>query len=116
MACVLFVVFASLLNRLTGLLAPPVLAVLLGYSLTKRFTRYSHFVLGLALGLSPAMAWIAVRGSLDYRILILTGAVVFWVAGFDVLYACQAESHDREVGLYSIPAAVGRRTPFGLPA
>jgi 4-hydroxybenzoate polyprenyltransferase len=106
-ACTLFVVGASQLNRLTLLLSPVALAVVLLYSLTKRFTRWSHLVLGFALGIAPSAAWIAVRGSLDPRILILTAAVTCWVGGFDVLYACQDYEHDREVGLHSVPRSFG---------
>src|SRR3954465_1708143 len=80
---------ASQLNRLALLLSPVALAVVLLYSYTKRFTRWSHLVLGLALGLAPAAAWIAIRGTLDPRILVLTAAVTFWVGGFDILYSCQ---------------------------
>ena len=103
----LFVIAAAALNRLTLYLSPIVLIVLLGYSYMKRLTRWSHLVLGLALGLAPSAAWIAVRGSLDPRILVLTAAVTLWVGGFDVLYACQDFEHDRQVGLYSLPQAMG---------
>ena len=103
----IFVGAAAELNRLTLYLSPVVLIVLLGYSYMKRLTRWSHLVLGLALGLAPSAAWIAVRGSLDPRILVLTAAVTLWVGGFDVLYACQDYEHDREVGLYSLPRAIG---------
>jgi 4-hydroxybenzoate polyprenyltransferase len=103
----LYVLAASQLNRLTLWLSPVALAVLLLYSYTKRFTRWSHLVLGFALGIAPAAAWIAVRGSLDPRILLLTAAVTFWVAGFDVLYACQDFEFDREAGLHSIPRYFG---------
>jgi 4-hydroxybenzoate polyprenyltransferase len=106
-SCATFIVAASQLNRLTFWLSPLALAVLLLYSYTKRFTRWSHLVLGFALGMAPAAAWIAVRGSLDPRILILTAAVTFWVAGFDVLYACQDFDFDRRAGLHSIPRYVG---------
>jgi hypothetical protein len=82
-ACAVFVLAASQLNRLTLLLSPVALAIVLLYSYTKRFTRWSHLVLGFALGVAPAAAWIAVRGSLDPRILLLTAAVTFWVGGFD---------------------------------
>src|SRR5437763_6430136 len=99
----IFVVAAAQLNRLALWLSPVALAVLLLYSYTKRFTRWSHLVLGLALGIAPAAAWIAVRGSLDLRILLLTAAVTFWVAGFDVLYACQDFQFDCQAGLHSIP-------------
>ena len=103
----IFVLAASQLNRLTLWLSPVALAVLLLYSYTKRFTRWSHLVLGFALGIAPAAAWIAVRGSLDPRILLLTAAVTFWVAGFDVLYACQDFDFDRRTGLHSIPGHLG---------
>jgi 4-hydroxybenzoate polyprenyltransferase len=77
------------------------------YSYTKRFTRWSHLVLGFALGIAPAAAWIAVRGSLDPRILLLTAAVTFWVGGFDVLYACQDYEFDRSANLHSFPRYLG---------
>jgi len=104
-----FILAASRLNRLTLLLSPVALAILLLYSYTKRFTRWSHLVLGFALGIAPAAAWIAVRGSLDLRILFLTAAVTFWVGGFDVLYACQDFEFDRQTGLHSIPRYLGIR-------
>jgi len=102
-----FVLAASQLNRLTLLLSPVALAVLLLYSYTKRVTRWSHLVLGFALGIAPSAAWIAVRGLLDPRILLLTAAVTFWVAGFDVLYACQDYDFDRNAGLHSVPRYLG---------
>ncbi len=102
-----FIVAASQLNRVSVLLSPVALAVLLLYSYTKRVTRWSHLVLGFALGIAPAAAWIAVRGSLDLRILLLTAAVTFWVGGFDVLYACQDFDFDREAGLHSLPRYFG---------
>src|SRR5215467_2367384 len=108
-ACVLFVLGAAELNRATLYLSPVALAVVLLYSYTKRFTRWSHLVLGFALGIAPAAAWIAVRGSLDPRILLLTAAVTFWVGGFDVLYACQDIEFDRAHSLNSIPQAMGVR-------
>lgn len=103
----MFVLAAAQLNRLALLLSPVALAVVLFYSYTKRFTRWSHLVLGFALGIAPAAAWIAVRGSLDSRILLLTAAVTFWVAGFDVLYACQDYDFDRSSGLHSVPRYFG---------
>ncbi|MGH9529329.1 MAG: UbiA-like polyprenyltransferase [Terriglobales bacterium] len=106
-SCVVFVFAASRLNRLTFELSPIALLVVLLYSYTKRFTRWSHIVLGLALGIAPAGAWIAIRGSLDPRILLLTAAVTFWVAGFDVLYACQDYDFDSQAGLHSIPRYCG---------
>jgi len=113
LTALLFVLAASQLNRLTLYLSPFVLVVLLGYSYMKRITRWSHLVLGLALGLAPSAAWIAVRGSLDARILVLTAAVTLWVGGFDVLYACQDFEHDRAAGLHSLPQAVGIPAAFG---
>ena len=103
----IFVLAASQLNRLSLALSPVALAVLLLYSYTKRITRWSHLVLGFALGIAPSAAWIAVRGSLDPRILLLTAAVTFWVAGFDVLYACQDFEFDSQAGLHSIPRYLG---------
>ncbi len=113
-SCAVFVLASSQLNRLTLVLSPVALAVLLLYSYTKRFTRFSHLVLGFALGIAPAAAWIAVRGSLDPRILLLTAAVMFWVAGFDVLYACQDFDFDRGAGLHSIPRHVGIRSALWI--
>jgi 4-hydroxybenzoate polyprenyltransferase len=107
--CLVFVLAAVQLNRLTFMLSPVALAVVLLYSYTKRFTRWSHLVLGFALGIAPAAAWIAVRGSLDPRILILTAAVTFWVGGFDMLYACQDIDFDRANRLNSVPQS------FGIP-
>jgi 4-hydroxybenzoate polyprenyltransferase len=110
----LFVLAASQLNRLSLLLSPVALAVLLLYSYTKRVTRWSHLVLGFALGIAPAAAWIAVRGSLDPRILLLTAAVTFWVGGFDVLYACQDYDFDRGAGLHSLPRYFGVRSALWI--
>ena len=109
-ACGVFVLAASQLNRLTLWLSPAALAIVLLYSYAKRFTRWSHLLLGFALGVAPAAAWIAVRGSLDPRILLLTAAVTFWVGGFDVIYACQDYDFDRNTGLHSIPRHVGIHT------
>jgi 4-hydroxybenzoate polyprenyltransferase len=110
----LFLLSASQLNRLTFLLSPFALAVVLLYSYTKRFTRWSHVFLGLALGIAPSAAWIAVRGSLNPRILVLSGAVLFWVAGFDVFYSCQDAEHDRECGLRSVPSTFGVAGAFWI--
>jgi 4-hydroxybenzoate polyprenyltransferase len=109
-----FLLSAAQLNRETLLLSPIVLAVLLLYSYTKRFTHWSHLVLGLALGIAPAAAWIAIRGTLDPRIVVLTVAVLFWVGGFDVLYACQDMEHDRLNGLNSIPETWGIQSAFWI--
>jgi 4-hydroxybenzoate polyprenyltransferase len=95
------------LNSLAFKLAPVALAVLFFYSYTKRFTNWSHLFLGFALGISPAAAWIAVTGSLDWRMLILCAAVTLWVGGFDVLYACQDVQYDTEASLFSVPKKFG---------
>jgi 4-hydroxybenzoate polyprenyltransferase len=109
-----FLLGAWRLNRLTLELAPLALAVVLAYSYMKRVTRWSHLVLGLALGIAPSAAWIAVRGSLDPRIAVLSGAVLLWVGGFDVLYACQDFEHDRSAGLNSVPQAFGLDAAFWI--
>jgi 4-hydroxybenzoate polyprenyltransferase len=107
LASTVLVVAAWQLSPLALELSPVALAVLFLYSYTKRFTAWSHFVLGFCLGISPAAAWIAIRGSLDWRMLILCAAVTLWVGGFDVLYACQDVDFDRVEGLHSIPKRFG---------
>jgi len=97
------------LNPLAFYLSPVALAVVFLYSFTKRFTRWAHLVLGVAMGIAPAAAWIAVRGSFNPRILLLTGAVMFWGAGFDILYSCQDYEFDHSFGVHSIPRAFGIR-------
>jgi 4-hydroxybenzoate polyprenyltransferase len=109
-----FLLGAWRLNRLTLELAPLALGIILAYSYMKRVTRWSHLVLGLALGIAPSAAWIAVRGSLDPRIAVLSGAVLLWVGGFDVLYACQDFEHDRSAGLNSVPQAFGLDAAFWI--
>jgi 4-hydroxybenzoate polyprenyltransferase len=104
---VLFVGAAAELNRTCLALSPVALLVILGYSFTKRFTTGSHLVLGLSLGLAPIGGWLAVRGDPGLSVLVLAGAVLFWVAGFDVLYALQDEDFDRRMKLFSLPARVG---------
>lgn len=113
-SAVVFVVAAARLNRMTLELAPVALIIVLAYSYMKRVTRWSHLVLGLALGIAPSAAWIAVRGTLDPRIIVLSGAVLLWVGGFDVLYACQDFEHDRKAGLNSVPQAFGVRAAFWI--
>lgn len=109
-----FLIGAAMLNRLTLELAPVALAIVLIYSYMKRITRWSHLVLGLSLGIAPAAAWIAVRGSLAPRAVLLTAIVMLWVGGFDVLYACQDFQHDRGAGLHSVPQAFGLRGAFWI--
>ena len=108
-ASVIFILAARALNPLCFRLAPVALAVVFFYSLTKRFTSFSHLVLGFALGIAPAAAWIAIQGSLDARILWLTAAVTFWTAGFDIIYSCQDYEFDASAGLFSLPKALGIR-------
>jgi 4-hydroxybenzoate polyprenyltransferase len=107
LAVAIFFVAAWRLNPLALKLAPVAVAILFFYSFTKRFTNWSHLFLGFALGVSPAAAWIAITGALDLRMLILCAAVTLWVAGFDVLYACQDVDYDRRAGLFSIPKRFG---------
>src|SRR5213593_3483086 len=102
-----FILAARQLNTLCFRLAPVALGIIFAYSFTKRFTSFSHLVLGFALGIAPAAAWIAMRGSLDPRILWLTAAVTFWTAGFDVIYSCQDYEFDTEAGLFSLPRRLG---------
>ena len=106
-ATAVFLVAAWALNPLCLRLAPLALALIFFYSFTKRFTSFSHLVLGFCLGVAPAAAWIAVAGSLDLRILWLTAAVTFWTAGFDVIYSCQDYEFDGTEGLFSIPRRLG---------
>lgn len=105
----IFVVFAGLLGPLTLQLSPIVLVVVWGYSLTKRITALCHLVLGLALALAPTAVWIALTGSWGWTPAFLSLAVGTWVAGFDIIYACQDYEFDSKEGLYSIPAVLGLR-------
>ena len=107
LASAAFVVAASQLNPLCLMLSPVALAIALGYSFTKRFTVLSHLVLGAVLGIAPAAAWIAIRGTLDPVILLLSAAVTLWTAGFDIIYSCQDVEFDRSAGLHSLPARLG---------
>lgn len=104
----LFLLAAAMLNRLTLILAPVALGSVLLYSFTKRFTQFSHLVLGWCLSIAPTGAWIAVRGNIGSPVpLLLSLVVLLWTAGFDVLYACQDYDFDRREGLRSIPARFG---------
>jgi 4-hydroxybenzoate polyprenyltransferase len=102
-----FFLASGFLNPLCLRLAPLALGIVMFYSYTKRFTSLAHVVLGFSLGIAPAAAWIAMRGSLDLRILWLTAAVTLWTAGFDIIYACQDYAFDVHSGLYSIPRRFG---------
>ena len=106
-SALVFLYAARELNPLCFRLAPLALAIVFFYSFTKRLTSFSHLILGFSLGIAPAAAWIAVRGSLDPRILWLTAAVTFWTGGFDIIYACQDYEFDSVEGLFSLPRRLG---------
>lgn len=108
-ACGVFILAAWLLNPLCLALSPLALAWVLGYSYSKRFTVLCHLWLGAAAALAPLGAWLAVTGVWDWRALVLSGAAALWVAGFDIIYACQDIGFDRDRGLHSIPARLGMR-------
>lgn len=112
----LFLLSAAMLNRTCLSLAPVALFVLLGYSFTKRFTWLCHFVLGLSLGMAPVGAWIAVRETIDSFPVLLGTAVLFWVAGFDMIYACLDVEFDRAEKLHSLPARFGIRPALAASA
>lgn len=107
LSAAVFVVCAALLGRTCLILSVPVLGVLFFYSYTKRFTSLSHLFLGFAIGLAPAGAWVAIAGGLDPRVLLLSLALMSYIAGFDILYACQDIEFDRLHRLFSIPARLG---------
>ncbi|MFQ5451865.1 MAG: UbiA-like polyprenyltransferase [Nitrospinaceae bacterium] len=111
---VLFIVASGMLNRLALYLSPLALAIVFFYSLTKRFTAYSHFFLGLALSVAPVGAWVAIREEISPLSLILGAAVVFWLIGFDIIYACLDVGPDTETGLYSIPRRFGVERALSL--
>ena len=103
----LFVFSAYMLNRLAFMLSPVALAVVFGYSYTKRFTDYSHFVLGLALAIAPVGAWIAIKEEFHLVPLLLGAAVLLWTAGFDIIYSCQDIEFDNQAGLHSLSKRLG---------
>ncbi len=106
-SALVFVGVAALLGHLCFILSLPVLAILLLYSFTKRFTTLCHLALGFAIGLAPVAVWVAVSGSLNWKILLLSFALMTYIAGFDILYACQDVEFDREHNLFSLPACRG---------
>ena len=108
-AAVTFILLARVLNPLCGALSPVALVIICGYSYAKRFTALVHLWLGVALGIAPVAAWIAITGTVAPVALVLAGAVATWVAGFDILYSLQDEGFDRGEGLHSIPVALGQR-------
>jgi 4-hydroxybenzoate polyprenyltransferase len=116
LAGLLFFFAAWSLNPLTLKLAPFALGLTLFYSLTKRFTSFCHLILGVALAFSPLGGWVAVQGSLESFPWALSAGVLFWVAGFDTVYACLDAEFDRNAGLHSLPSRLGRRNAFRLAA
>ncbi len=107
--CILFMVSSYLLNPLCFLLSPIALLVILGYSYTKRFTALCHLVLGLGLSLSPIGAYLAVTAKFDTLPLLFSCIVLFWVSGFDIIYALQDENFDKQFNLHSIPVLLGKK-------
>jgi 4-hydroxybenzoate polyprenyltransferase len=116
LSAAVFILSAALLSPLCLMLATPVLVVLFTYSYTKRFTALSHLYLGFAIALSPLGAWIAVTGRFDWPVMILCLALLTYIAGFDILYACQDTDFDRRAGLFSIPARWGPTVAFRAAA
>jgi len=114
LAGIVFFVSCHKLNPLTMAIAPFALSLTLIYSLTKRFTSFCHLILGVALAISPLGGWVAVAGNLTHYPLVLSAGVLFWVAGFDTIYACLDADFDRKSGLYSLPARLGRERAFRL--
>jgi 4-hydroxybenzoate polyprenyltransferase len=112
----LFVLAAAMLNRMCLALSFPALAVLLGYSYAKRFTAWCHAVLGLSLGVAPVGAWLAVKPTFDLPPLVLSAAVILWVAGFDLIYALLDEEFDREHGIHSGVVSLGPKGALELSA
>jgi len=116
LATAAFVLAAAMLNRLALALSPVALAIIWGYSFTKRFTVWSHWLLGLSLGIAPVGAWIAVTGRIGWPSLILSAAVLSWTAGFDIIYGCQDVEFDRREGLASLPARWGTASALAMSA
>ena len=113
---VFFLISAWMLNDLAFRLSPLALAIILAYSYTKRFTAFSHLLLGLSLAISPVGGWVAVRGELSLAPFYVAAAVLFWVGGFDIIYACQDFEFDRKLGRYSVPGKWGIKTALRLSA
>ncbi len=111
---ILFILTTSLINHLTLCLSPVALLVILGYSLTKRFTFLCHFILGLGLSLAPVGAYISVTGSFNILPLIYSLIVLTWVSGFDIIYALQDDEFDRSNNLHSLPSATGKRKALAV--
>ena len=112
--CLLFILTTFFINRICFFLSPVALAVVLGYSYTKRFTPLCHLILGLGLALAPIGAYLAVTGRFDWLPILFSFAVLFWVSGFDIIYSLQDEEFDKSQRLYSIPTAVGKAKALGI--
>ena len=112
--CLLFILTTFFINRICFFLSPVALAVVLGYSYTKRFTPLCHLILGLGLALAPIGAYLAVTGRFDWLPILFSLAVLFWVSGFDIIYSLQDEEFDKSQRLYSIPTAVGKARALGI--
>ena len=103
----IFIATAFWINTLCGMLSPVAIALALGYSYSKRFTMFCHYILGLAIGIAPLAAWLAVRGTAEPLPLLWSGGLMMYIAGFDILYSCQDAAFDKEQGLHSLPARLG---------
>lgn len=111
---IIFILSAYALNRLSLFLSPIALLIILGYSYTKRFTNLSHLVLGLALALAPIGAWVGIKGEFAIPPFIIALAVMLWVTGFDIIYACQDIEYDKSTELYSLPKRLGIKKALRL--
>jgi len=114
LSCLVFIFSAAMLSPLCFILSFPVLFFLLFYSYTKRFTKYCHIFLGFAIGLAPVGAWVAIAGSLSWSIVFLSLALMTYIAGFDILYACQDIDFDQGQGLFSLPAKIGPQKAMAI--
>ncbi|HLF46929.1 MAG TPA: UbiA-like polyprenyltransferase [Chitinophagaceae bacterium] len=112
--CVLFIAICFFINKICFFLSPIALIVILGYSFTKRFTPLCHLILGLGLSLAPIGAYLAVTGHFDFLPILFSLAVLFWVSGFDIIYALQDEEFDKENKLFSIPTALGKANALAV--
>jgi 4-hydroxybenzoate polyprenyltransferase len=111
---ILFILTTAFINRLTLLLSPVALVIILGYSLTKRFTALCHFILGLGLSLAPIGAYISVTGTFSILPVVYSIVVLSWVSGFDIIYALQDDEFDRSNKLYSLPSSAGRKKALSI--
>ena len=115
-ASIIFIIASGMLNQLALMLSPLALAIAFFNSVTKRFTSFSHFFLGMALSVAPVGAWVAIREEISFASLVLGTAVVFWLIGFDIIYSCQDVEIDQNSGLHSIPVKLGVKNALRLAA